>query len=80
MSGSGVTYYQEELKDLNRLLKHLPDSIPIENEHDFFGFTGGQGHSRRERHRKPGKLGRAGDKECTEREECGRKEHVAGGG
>jgi hypothetical protein len=27
------------LKDLNRLLKHLPDSIPIGNEHDFFGFA-----------------------------------------
>ncbi|KAF8176825.1 ribonuclease H-like domain-containing protein [Mycena galopus ATCC 62051] len=39
MSGSGVTYYQEELKDLLRLLKNLPDTIPIGNHHNFVGYA-----------------------------------------
>ncbi|KAJ7255933.1 hypothetical protein C8J57DRAFT_1235853 [Mycena rebaudengoi] len=42
------------------------------NEHNFFGF-------RRERHRKPGKSGRVGDRQCTGRQEGGQKEHVAAG-
>ncbi|KAJ6607797.1 hypothetical protein B0H10DRAFT_2439384 [Mycena sp. CBHHK59/15] len=39
MSGSGVMYYHEELKDLLHLLKHLPDTIPIGKDHDFEGFA-----------------------------------------
>ncbi|KAJ7893768.1 hypothetical protein B0H13DRAFT_2527411 [Mycena leptocephala] len=39
MSGSGVTYYHEELKDLLRLLKHLPEGIPIGNDHNFVGYA-----------------------------------------
>ncbi|KAF8174801.1 hypothetical protein K438DRAFT_1771383 [Mycena galopus ATCC 62051] len=39
MSGSGVTYYQEELKDLLRLLKNLPDTIPIGDHHNFIGYA-----------------------------------------
>ncbi|KAJ7856924.1 hypothetical protein B0H14DRAFT_3448128 [Mycena olivaceomarginata] len=35
MSGSGVTYYNEELKMLLRLLKALPDTIPEGDLHDF---------------------------------------------
>ncbi|KAF8160544.1 hypothetical protein K438DRAFT_1985646 [Mycena galopus ATCC 62051] len=36
MSGSGVTYYQE---DLLRLLKNLPDTIPIGDHHNFIGYA-----------------------------------------
>jgi hypothetical protein len=39
MSGSGVTYYNNELKELHRLLKHLPDTIPIGDQHDFIGYV-----------------------------------------
>ncbi|KAF8164516.1 hypothetical protein K438DRAFT_1775488 [Mycena galopus ATCC 62051] len=39
MSCSGVTYYQEEPKDLLRLLKNLPDTIPIGDHHNFFGYA-----------------------------------------
>jgi hypothetical protein len=40
MSASGgVSHYQEELKDLLRLLKHLPDSIPIGNAHNFESYA-----------------------------------------
>ncbi|KAJ7852907.1 hypothetical protein B0H14DRAFT_3656159 [Mycena olivaceomarginata] len=35
MSGSGVTYYNEELKMLLRLLKALPDTIPEGDLHNF---------------------------------------------
>ncbi|KAJ7874159.1 hypothetical protein B0H14DRAFT_3437842 [Mycena olivaceomarginata] len=35
MSGSGVTYYNEELKMLLHLLKALPDTIPEGDLHDF---------------------------------------------
>ncbi|KAJ7738544.1 hypothetical protein B0H14DRAFT_3610640 [Mycena olivaceomarginata] len=35
MSGSGVIYYNEELKMLLRLLKALPDTIPEGDLHDF---------------------------------------------
>ncbi|KAJ7880577.1 hypothetical protein B0H14DRAFT_3434445 [Mycena olivaceomarginata] len=35
MSGSGITYYNEELKMLLRLLKVLPDTIPEGDLHDF---------------------------------------------
>ncbi|KAJ7794459.1 hypothetical protein B0H14DRAFT_3496984 [Mycena olivaceomarginata] len=38
MSGTGVTYYDEELKHLFRLLKALPDDIPSGNAHDFIGY------------------------------------------
>lgn len=37
MSGSGVKYYNQELKDLLRLLKHLPDAIPIGDAHNTVG-------------------------------------------
>ncbi|KAF8216794.1 hypothetical protein K438DRAFT_1953692 [Mycena galopus ATCC 62051] len=36
MSGSGVTYYQEGLKDLLRLLKNLPDTIILIGDHHNF--------------------------------------------
>ncbi|KAJ7105930.1 hypothetical protein C8R44DRAFT_363745 [Mycena epipterygia] len=39
MSGSGVTYYDEELKHLHRLLKALPDTIPIGDAHNFLGYV-----------------------------------------
>ncbi|KAJ6522805.1 hypothetical protein DFH09DRAFT_1096975 [Mycena vulgaris] len=39
MSGSRVTYYQEELKELLRLLKHLPDAVPIGDDHNFLGYA-----------------------------------------
>ncbi|KAJ6545840.1 hypothetical protein DFH09DRAFT_1321376 [Mycena vulgaris] len=39
MSGSGVTYYNEELKELLRLLKHLPDTIPLGDDHNFIGYV-----------------------------------------
>ncbi|KAJ7728550.1 hypothetical protein B0H14DRAFT_3618159 [Mycena olivaceomarginata] len=35
MSGSGITYYNEELKMLLHLLKALPDTIPEGDLHDF---------------------------------------------
>ncbi|KAJ7899536.1 hypothetical protein B0H14DRAFT_2556604 [Mycena olivaceomarginata] len=38
MSGTGVTYYDEELKHLFRLLKALPNDIPSGNAHDFIGY------------------------------------------
>ncbi|KAJ7353045.1 hypothetical protein DFH08DRAFT_804628 [Mycena albidolilacea] len=38
MSGTGVAYYDEELKYLFRLLKALPDDIPSGNAHDFIGY------------------------------------------
>ncbi|KAJ6615946.1 hypothetical protein B0H10DRAFT_2219957 [Mycena sp. CBHHK59/15] len=39
MSGSGVTYYDEELKYLLCLLKALPDDIPIGDAHNFLDYT-----------------------------------------
>jgi hypothetical protein len=39
MSGSGVTYCDEELKFLLRLLKGLPDSIPTGETHNFLGYV-----------------------------------------
>jgi hypothetical protein len=42
MSGSGVTYYNEELKMLLRLLKALPDTIPEGDLHDFRHYVIGQ--------------------------------------
>ncbi|KAJ7890323.1 hypothetical protein B0H13DRAFT_1626370 [Mycena leptocephala] len=38
MSGSRATYYFEELKHLHRLLKSLPESIPLGDTHNFFGY------------------------------------------
>ncbi|KAJ7814344.1 hypothetical protein B0H14DRAFT_2604214 [Mycena olivaceomarginata] len=38
MSGTRVTYYDEELKHLFRLLKALPDNIPSSNAHDFISY------------------------------------------
>ncbi|KAJ7837881.1 hypothetical protein B0H14DRAFT_3701639 [Mycena olivaceomarginata] len=40
MSASGgVTHYHEEMKDLLRLLQHLPDTIPIGDDHNFIGYA-----------------------------------------
>ncbi|KAJ7831587.1 hypothetical protein B0H14DRAFT_3463919 [Mycena olivaceomarginata] len=39
MSGTGVTYYDEELKHLFRLLKALPDDIPSGDAHNFTGYV-----------------------------------------
>ncbi|KAJ7817612.1 hypothetical protein B0H14DRAFT_2601905 [Mycena olivaceomarginata] len=39
MSGSGATYYDEELIYLYRLLKNLPDVIPEGNAHDFTNYV-----------------------------------------
>ncbi|KAJ7312477.1 hypothetical protein DFH08DRAFT_943630 [Mycena albidolilacea] len=39
MSGSGATYYDEELKYLYRLLKNLPDVIPEGNPHGFTNYV-----------------------------------------
>ncbi|KAJ6603174.1 hypothetical protein B0H10DRAFT_2440556 [Mycena sp. CBHHK59/15] len=39
MSGSGATCYNEELKELLRLLKHLPDTIPLGDDHNFIGYV-----------------------------------------
>ncbi|KAJ6475159.1 hypothetical protein DFH09DRAFT_1109318 [Mycena vulgaris] len=39
MSGSGATYYNEELKELLWLLKHLPDTIPLGDGHSFIGYV-----------------------------------------
>ncbi|KAJ7692822.1 hypothetical protein B0H14DRAFT_2651581 [Mycena olivaceomarginata] len=39
MSGSGATYYDEELKYLYRLVKNLPDVIPEGNAHDFTNYV-----------------------------------------
>jgi hypothetical protein len=40
MSASGgVTHYHEEIKDLLRLLQHLPDTIPIGDDHNFIGYA-----------------------------------------
>ncbi|KAF8172228.1 hypothetical protein K438DRAFT_1981679 [Mycena galopus ATCC 62051] len=39
MSSSLVAYYQEELNDLLRLLKNLPDTIPIGDHHNFIGYA-----------------------------------------
>ncbi|CAK5273903.1 unnamed protein product [Mycena citricolor] len=36
--GGGASYYSDELKELLRLLKALPDTIPIGTEHDFINF------------------------------------------
>ncbi|KAJ7691848.1 hypothetical protein B0H14DRAFT_3531721 [Mycena olivaceomarginata] len=38
MSGTGVTYYAEQLKYLLRLLKALPETIPIGDAHNFIGY------------------------------------------
>lgn len=38
MSGSGSTYYDEELKWLFRLLKSLPETIPTGDAHNFAGY------------------------------------------
>ncbi|KAJ6528354.1 hypothetical protein DFH09DRAFT_1094429 [Mycena vulgaris] len=39
MSLSGVTYYDKELKHLVRLLKALPESIAIEEAHNFMDYV-----------------------------------------
>ncbi|KAJ6560727.1 hypothetical protein B0H10DRAFT_1966841 [Mycena sp. CBHHK59/15] len=39
MSGSGPTHYSEELKNLLRLLKDLPETIPEGNTHNFIGYV-----------------------------------------
>jgi hypothetical protein len=39
MSSSRVTYYDEELKYLYRLLKNLPDVIPEGNVHNFTNYV-----------------------------------------
>jgi hypothetical protein len=39
MSGSGATYYDEELKYLYRLLKNSPNVIPEGNAHDFTNYV-----------------------------------------
>ncbi|KAF8209975.1 hypothetical protein K438DRAFT_1960205 [Mycena galopus ATCC 62051] len=39
MSGTGVTYYDEELKYLFCLLKALPDVIPSGDAYDFTGYV-----------------------------------------
>ncbi|KAF8210054.1 hypothetical protein K438DRAFT_1753657 [Mycena galopus ATCC 62051] len=39
MSGTGVTYYDEELKHLFCLLKALPDVIPSGDAYDFTGYV-----------------------------------------
>ncbi|KAJ7321896.1 hypothetical protein DFH08DRAFT_818273 [Mycena albidolilacea] len=39
MSGSGATYYNEELKYLYRLLKNSPNVIPEGNAHDFTNYV-----------------------------------------
>jgi hypothetical protein len=39
MSGSGATYYDEELKLLLRLLQKLPATIPVGNSHQFIGYV-----------------------------------------
>ncbi|KAJ6596497.1 hypothetical protein B0H10DRAFT_2232500 [Mycena sp. CBHHK59/15] len=39
MSGSGPTHYSEELKNLLRLLKNLPETIPEGNTHNFIGYV-----------------------------------------
>ncbi|KAJ6613048.1 hypothetical protein B0H10DRAFT_1951843 [Mycena sp. CBHHK59/15] len=39
MSGTGVTYYDEELKCLHRLFKALPESIPAGDAHNFLGYV-----------------------------------------
>ncbi|KAJ7265058.1 hypothetical protein C8J57DRAFT_1718386 [Mycena rebaudengoi] len=39
MSGSGVTFYDEQLKYLLRLLKALPHTIPIGETHNFIGYV-----------------------------------------
>lgn len=38
MSGVGVTYYDEQIKYLLRLLKALPETIPTGAVHDFIGY------------------------------------------
>lgn len=39
MSAGGVTHYHEEIKDLLRLLQHLPDTIPLGTAHNFDGYA-----------------------------------------
>ncbi|KAJ7216145.1 hypothetical protein C8J57DRAFT_1483100 [Mycena rebaudengoi] len=39
ISGSGVTFYDEQLKYLLRLLKALPHTIPIGETHNFIGYV-----------------------------------------
>ncbi|KAJ6609435.1 hypothetical protein B0H10DRAFT_1954643 [Mycena sp. CBHHK59/15] len=39
ISGSGATYHGEEIKHLFRLLKSLPDTIPVGQAHDFANYT-----------------------------------------
>ncbi|KAJ7234798.1 hypothetical protein C8J57DRAFT_1728953 [Mycena rebaudengoi] len=41
MSPSGVTHYDEELKYLARLLRALPEAIPLGDCHDFIGYIPG---------------------------------------
>ncbi|KAJ7694302.1 hypothetical protein B0H14DRAFT_3530736 [Mycena olivaceomarginata] len=41
MSGTGVTYYAEQLKYLLRLLKALPETIPIGDAHNFIVVDAG---------------------------------------
>jgi hypothetical protein len=38
MSPSGVAHYDEELKYLARLLRALPEAIPLGDCHDFIGY------------------------------------------
>ncbi|KAJ7613363.1 hypothetical protein DFH06DRAFT_1370699 [Mycena polygramma] len=38
-SGSGATYYDEELKYLLKLLKNLPQTIPVGDSHNFIGYV-----------------------------------------
>ncbi|KAJ7252498.1 hypothetical protein C8J57DRAFT_1474148 [Mycena rebaudengoi] len=38
MSPSGVAHYDEELKYLGRLLRALPEAIPLGDCHDFIGY------------------------------------------
>ena len=39
MSGAGVTYHDEELKYLHRLLKALPEGIPVGDFHNFLAYV-----------------------------------------
>ncbi|KAJ7246968.1 hypothetical protein C8J57DRAFT_1674439 [Mycena rebaudengoi] len=38
-ASGGPAYYHEELKELLRLLQHLPDTIPIDTTHNFLGYA-----------------------------------------
>ncbi|KAK6987730.1 DUF659 family protein [Favolaschia claudopus] len=39
MASSGPSFYHEEIKELHRLLKRLPDNIPVGNAHNFIGYV-----------------------------------------